>query len=188
MNPRDRRALVVGGAASTGTFLVRRELPWAVRSVLQLRERAEQQVATAARARAVLAAEPGARDSLAGVLNSIVALAPKLVEGRSSAEAQASLSGLVSLAASRHGLKVVRVDPLPDSAAGVFRRVVVHAELEGDVAGLAGVLKGLETSQSLLSVTSLGVSSPDPYSRAGVPEVLHLELDVSGYYLPRGAP
>jgi hypothetical protein len=105
----------------------------------------------------------------------------------SSAEAQASLSALVSLAANRHGLKVARLDPLPDSSAGVFSRVTVHAELEGDVAGLAGLLRAVETSEPLLSVVSLAVSAPDPYARPNTPEVLHLEIDVSGYYMPRGS-
>lgn len=188
MNPRDRRALLVGGAVILGALVVLRVLPRTVAAVGGLRERTAQQSAAASRARAVLAAAPAARDSLERVLNAIVALAPQLVDVHSAAEAQASLSALVSLAASRHGLKVARLDPLPDSSVGVFNRVTVHAELEGDVAGLAGLLRAVETSEPLLSVVSLAVSAPDPYARPNAPEVLHLEINVSGYYLPRGSP
>jgi hypothetical protein len=70
----------------------------------------------------------------------------------------------------------------------VFRRVTRHAELAGDVAGLAGLLRAVETSEPLLSVVSLAVSAPDPHAHPSTPEVLHLEIDVSGYYLPRGSP
>ena len=191
MTPRDRRALLVGGAAVFGALVMLRVLPWTVAAVGRLRERTAQQSAAASRARAVLAVAPAARDSLTRVLNAIVALAPQLVDVHSAAEAQASLSALVSLAANRHGLKVARLDPLPplpDSSAGVFRRVTVHAELEGDVAGLAGLLRAVETSEPLLSVVSLAVSAPDPYAHPNAPEVLHLEIDVMGYYLPRGSP
>jgi len=188
VTPRDRRALFVGGAVVCGALAVLRVLPWTVAAVGRLRERTTQQFAAASRARVVLAAAPATRDSLARVLNAIVALAPQLVDVHSAAEAQASLSALVSLAASRHGLTVARLDPLPDAAAGVFRRVTLHAELQGDVAGLAGLLRAVETSEPLLSVVSLAVSAPDPYAHPHTPEVLQLEIDVSGYYLPRGSP
>ena len=188
MTLRDRRALLVGGAVVAGALMVLRVLPWTVAVVGGLRERTSQQFVAASRARTVIAGAPAVRDSLARVLNAIVALASQLVDVHSAAEAQASLSALVSLAASRHGLKVARLDPLPDSPAGVFNRVMVHAELEGDVAGLAGLLRAVETSEPLLSVVSLAISAPDPYARPNAPEVLHLEIDVSGFYLPRGSP
>jgi hypothetical protein len=119
-------------------------------------------------------------------LGGIVALARVLVDGHTTAEAQASLSGLVSLAANRHALRVVRLDPLPDSSVGVFNRVAVHAELEGDIAGLGGLLKTVESGEPLLSVGALSVTTPDPRSSGKAPELLHLELDVTGYFLPRG--
>jgi nitric oxide reductase activation protein len=108
----------MGSAAVFGALAVLRVLPWTFAAVGRLRERATQQFAAASRARVVLAAAPAARDSLARVLSAIVALAPQLVDVHSAAEAQASLSALVSLAASRHGLKLARLDPLPDSAGG----------------------------------------------------------------------
>lgn len=186
MTARDRRALYLGAAVIFGVVLLVGVLPWATRSIARLRARAEQQSQVASSARALLAATPFVRDSLVRVLNDIVALAPKLVDGRSTADAQASLTALVSLAANRHDLKVVRLDPFPDSSAGVFRRANVHAELEGDIVGFTGFLKAIETAAPLLSIDALGVSVPDPRANPNTPEALHIELDVSGYYLPRG--
>jgi hypothetical protein len=186
MTARDRRALFLGAAVILGVVLLVRALPWAARSLVRLRARVTQQSQIASSARALLAATPFMRDSLGRVLNDIVALAPKLVDGRSAAEAQASLSALVSLAANRHDLKVVRLDPLPDSSAGVFSRANVHAEMEGDIVGLTGFLKAIETATPLLSIGALAVAAPDPRANPNTPEALHLELDLSGYYLPRG--
>jgi Type II secretion system (T2SS), protein M subtype b len=183
---RDFRALRRGGAIIVATLLVLRGGPWAVRSLRHLRERAIAQAKTAAQAREVLMSASAVRDSLGSVLGAIVGLAPELVDGHSEAEAAASLSGVLNLQASQRHIRVVRLDPLPDSGVGVFGRVTVHAELEGDVGGLAGLLKTIEAGESLLSVSTLVVTAPDPIVRGNSPELLHVELDVSGYYLPRG--
>lgn len=183
MTSRDRKALLLGGGTVALAILVLRVVPWAIRGVAHLRDQAGERQATAARAAAMIAGGAATRDSLSLILAAIVALAPDLVEGRSTAEAQASLSGLVSLLANRNSLKVLRVDALPDSTLGVFSRVGVHAELEGDATGLAGMLRSLETGQPLLSVPTLALTAPDPASRA---EALHIEVDVTGLYLPRG--
>ncbi|MGH7612411.1 MAG: type II secretion system protein GspM [Gemmatimonadales bacterium] len=188
MTPRDARAIQLGTAAILGALIVLRGAPAAVRGVAWLHQRAIAQADVAARSRALLAASPATQDSLSGVLRGIVGLAPTLVDGHSAAEAAASLSGMVSHAANRHALKVLRLDPLPDSTAGVFSRVSVHAELEGDVAGAARLLRAIERGAPLLSVTALAVSATDPWSRPGTGEVLRVEMDVTGFYLPRATP
>jgi hypothetical protein len=187
MTPRDRRALVWGGAAVLGAVLVLRVVPLTVRSVSALRTEAREGVQTLTRAGEVLAAAPATRDSLAQVLGAVVALAPRLVEGRTAAEAQASLSGLVSLAASRHAMRIVRLDPLPDSAGdGAFNRVAVHVELEGDVSGLTRFLGAGETGDPLLTLPALSVQATDPVGRPNAAEQLKIELTIAGLYLPRG--
>src|SRR5438552_17306447 len=102
----------MGGALVLVAGLVLEVFPWVVRSVVALRSRARAQAATLARAEDVLVREPEVRDSLTQVLSRVVALAPKVVDGKTGAEAQASLSGLVSLVANRQQLKVVRLDQI----------------------------------------------------------------------------
>jgi len=187
MTPRDRKALVLGGAVVLGAVLVVRIIPWGVRSVSALRTRAGERVETLARVRDGLAAAPALRDSLTRTLGAVVALAPRLVDGRTAAEASSSLSALVSIAASHHQVRLVRLDPLPDSAAGVFRRVAVHAELEGDVRGLTRFLRAIETGDPLLTIPTLAVLAPDPLGRVPGPETLRAELEVAGFFLPREA-
>ena len=184
MTPRDRRALQVGSAAVVAALLVLRVLPWGVRHALDWRARTLQQQVTLGRAEALLAQTPAVRDSLGQALTRVVALAPALLDGRTPADAAASLASLVTLAASRHALQVMRVDPLPDSVAGVFARVAIHVELEGDVRGLAGLLGKLETGEPLLTIPQVSVDAPAPASR-GAPEALHIALTIQGYALPR---
>jgi len=185
MTPRDRRALLIGGAIVLGAVLVLRVVPSGVRSVLALRTRTLERVETLARVRDALAAAPALRDSLTEALGAVVALAPRLVDGRSSAEASASLSALVSLVARRHAVRLVRLDPLPDSAAGAFRRVAVHAELEGDVRGLTRFLRAIETGDPLLTVPALAIHASDPFKQSPGPEALRAEVQVMGFFLPR---
>jgi type II secretory pathway component PulM len=188
VNARDRRALLLGGGAVLGAVLMLRVLPWAVRSVRALRAEAAERVALLSRADEVLAGAPAARDSLARALGDVVGLAPKLVDGHTAAEAQASLSGLISLTASRHALRVLRLDPLPDSTAGAFGRVALRAELEGDVAGLTRFVKTIEVGDPLLTLPALSIQAADPVGRPNAAEQLRIEAMVTGLYLPRRAP
>jgi hypothetical protein len=185
MTPRDRRALLYGGGAILGAVLLLRVLPWAVRSVVALRAEAAERVEMLARADEVLAGAGATRDSLAGAFAAIVALGPRFVEGRSAADAQAALADLVSFTARRLALRVARLDPLPDSAAGPFGKVALHTELEGDLAGLTRFLKAVETGDPLLTVPALSVQALDAAGRPNAPEQLKIEATVAGFYLPR---
>lgn len=186
MTPRDRRALILGAGAVLSAVVALRVLPWAVRSVIALRAEAAERVEMLARADEVLAGAPAVRDSLARAFGEVVALAPRLVDGHTAAEAQASLAGLVSLAASGHRLRVMRLDPLPDSVAGAFGRVALHAELEGDVAGLTRFLKAIEVGDPLLTIPVLSIQAADPVGRPNAAEQLKVEATIAGLYLPRG--
>jgi Type II secretion system (T2SS), protein M subtype b len=186
--PRDRRALIWGGAAVIGAVLALRVVPSTLRAVAALRVEAIDRVRTVARANDFLGGAAATRDTLAQTLGAVVALAPRLIEGRTAAEAQASLSSLVSLAASQHALRVMTLDPLPDSSAdGAFNRVAVHVELEGDIAGLARFLGAVEKGDPLLTLPALAVQAIDPTGTANGAEQLKVEATIIGLYLPRTA-
>ena len=185
MKARDRRALLWGLGAVVGGVALLRGVPVAIRGVKELRERTIAQRVTLTRVEDVIVRGPWVRDSLALAYQEIVALAPDLVDGETPADAQAGLSALFSLEANRHALKVVRLDPLPDSAAGVFHRVALHAELEGDIGGVTGLLGTVETTEPLLTVSSLSIGTSDAVPHPRTSEVLHVTLDLGGYYLAK---
>lgn len=180
--------MIIGASAIGLALLLMRGVPWSVNAVRRLRDRAIGDEATANRARDLVTRGPAVRDSLDYVLSDVVALAPRLVNGRSSAEAQATLAGLINFTAGRNALKVDGIDALPDSSSGVFAQVRARAVLEGDIRGLVGVLRAIETGEPILTAPSLSVTAPDPGSPKGAPEMLHIEVLVTGYYLPKGTP
>jgi hypothetical protein len=184
MTARDRRALVLGLTVTLAALVVLRGIPWAARRQSGLRTRAVEAGAAAQRARDVLAVAATRRDSLGTALAAVVALAPRLIDGHTSAGAGASLASLVTLAASEHRLRVVRLDPQPDSSGGVFAQVRVHAELEGDVRGLVGFLRALDAGPPVLAVPALAVLAPAPPGSGA--EALRIEATITGRYLPRG--
>lgn len=181
MTPRDRRALVLGLGTVISAAMAFRIVPAAIRGAVNWRAHVEAQQQSLRREQALVASLPRLKDSLGQSLTRVVALAPRLVAVGTPAEASASLASVVSVAASRHSLRVVRMDPLPDSAAGMFTRIAVRTELEGDIRGLTGLLQVLETGDPVLTVVALTVDAPQPVTGKGVPETLHIGLTVSGY-------
>jgi len=186
MTARDRRALVWGASVIIAAFVALRVLPGALRAASAWHVRAEARQEALAHTRRLLASVPQLEDSLRVLLPAVVALAPHLVDGRTPSEASASLASLIALEARRHALSVVRVDPLPGAAAGVFTRVAVHAEFEGDVRGLVAILQAIETGEPILTVESVSVDAPEGASPGGTTERLRIEITVAGYGLPRG--
>lgn len=184
MRHRDRLALIWGACAiATGSVLLRIG-PWAVGSILEARQQLATRSATLAEARWLVEAAPALRDSLATALRGFVGLAPKLVAGRTQAEASAEMASDVRTLANRTALKLVQLTPKADATRGILRRVTLHGEFQGDVAGMSAFIRGVETGDRLLTLESLSVVAPDPVPRPGAAEVLHVELDITGWYLP----
>ncbi len=184
MTPRDRRALMIGGFIVTGAVLALRVLPWGVRLATgahaELRDRADLLAST----RQELASLPQLRDSAAVLTRALVALAPQVLSGSTPAEAGADLSGRMSLAASRAPARVDRLDPLPDSSGvGRLGRARVHAVFETDVRGLIAFLRAIDAGDEVLTLDELHVAAPEPGAPDRGPEVLKVEVTVSGWYI-----
>ena len=186
MTQRDRRALLVGGTVVIAAVFVFRVLPWTVRSAVAAETRLREQAVLLARARVDLDDATLLRDSAAELSRALVGLAPRILSGSSAAEAIADLSGRVNLAGSTHQAKLERVDPLPDSAlAGRLHRVALRIAFECDVRGLVGVLQELEFGKAALAVRELRVTAVDAASPDKSPEVLRVNLTVTGWFLIR---
>lgn len=186
MTERDRRALMLGGGVVLVALLLR-VLPWTVRSALAAEAGLRERAALLARARADLADAAVLRDSAAQLGQALVGLAPKILSGNTVADAVSDLSGRVNLAASGHQAKLERMDPVADSTvAGRLHRATLRAAFECDVRGLAGVLQALEFGKTALSVRELRVTAIDASSLNKNPEVLRVELTVTGWFLISG--
>lgn len=184
MTPRDRRALLVGGIAIAGAVLALRVLPWAVRRVTAAHAALRERATMLARTREEMASLPQLRDSAAVLSQALVALAPQVLSGSTPAEAGADLSGRMNLAASRAPAKVQRLDPLPDSSGdGRLGRVRVHAALETDVRGLIALIRTLDAGDEVLKLDEFHVEAPEPGTTQRGPEILKVEITISGWYI-----
>ena len=187
MTPRDRRALRLGFAA-VGLALAARLGVIAAARVWDARERLDARVELLARMRADLREAPRLQDSAEAVRRKIGGLAGEVLAPGTEMEAAASLSSLVSMAADRGHLRVSRSETMPDSArAGPARRVSVRASLESDTGGLVGFLSALASGAAVLTVGELSVAA-DPPPSPSAPELLHTDVTVRGWYLPRAEP
>ena len=181
VSARDRRTLAIGAGIMLCAWLALRVAPWTARGVTNLRVRSTLAVLTMERAREAVAEHPIVRESLAVRARRLVALAPRLLDGATPAEAGASLAALVGGAATMRQVRVVRQDARPDSSASVFDRVVLRIEAEGDAAGIAGWIADLEEGVKLLRVRSLAITAPEPAASAGQAERLRAELVVEAW-------
>ena len=184
MTARDRRALLLGGVAIASAVLGMRVMPWAARRATQAHAVLRERTALLARTREEMASLPTLRDSAAVLSQALLALAPQVLSGSTPAEAGADLSGRMNLAASRAPAKVERMDPLPDSSGdGRLGRVRVHAALETDVRGLIALIRTIDTGDEVLKLDELRVEAPEPGTVERGPEILKVEITVSGWYI-----
>jgi len=184
MTARDRRALLLGGVAIASAVLGLRVLPWAVRRATQAHAVLRERTTLLARTREEMASLPTLRDSAAVLSQALLALAPQVLSGATPAEAGADLSGRMNLAASRAPAKVERLDPLPDSSGdGRLGRVRVHAALETDVRGLIALIRAIDMGDEVLTLDELRVEAPEPGTMQRGPEILKVEITVSGWYI-----
>jgi len=184
MTIRDKRALQLGGAAVLGALLLLRVIPWGVRRAAAAERELAANAELLARTQVELADQQPLTDSVAQVTRAVVALAPRILSGRSAAEAVADLSGRVNLAATRHHARLDRTDPAADSlTTGRLTRVAVRATLETDVRGLTEFLQAIAQDPAVLSVDDLHVVANDPASVDAQPEVLRVDVTVRGWFL-----
>jgi len=184
MTLRDRRALLMGGIVLGLAVFGLRVLPAVVRRMTDASSVLRERATLLARTHDEMASLPRLRDSAAVLSQALIALAPQVLSGSTSAEAGADLSGRMNLVASRAPARIERIDLLPDSSGdGRLGRVRVHAALETDVRGLVALLRAVDASDEVLKLDELRVEAPEPGTVQRGPETLKVQITVSGWYL-----
>jgi hypothetical protein len=185
LTPRDRRTLLLGASVMASAWLATRGVPALLRAHADSRARTEASVQQLAAAREALEGATWTRDSLAARGRRLVEWAPRLVAGATPSEAMAELQSLVSDLASQHRVRIVRVQPSADSAAGLFTPVRLRVEAQADVSGLAHWLAAMEEDDRLLTIVGLSISAPEPAAVSNQAEVLRAELVIAGWAAPK---
>lgn len=178
---RERRTLLLGGVIVLMAWLTTRVAPKALGAYVASRERASVLVDQASRARELVHDESMLRDSLGSQGRRLVELAPRLIAGRTSAEAGATISALVSGLAATSQVRLSRIEPVTDSSAGLLVRVGVRLDAQGDIRGISRWLAMLEEGMPDLSIRSLQISATNPGGSAGQTELLRVQVGVVGW-------
>ncbi|HEX5387136.1 MAG TPA: GspMb/PilO family protein [Gemmatimonadales bacterium] len=187
MNPRDRRALIWGGAIVAFATLGLRVAPGAVRELRARRDALSAKQLLLARIHADLQGASALVDSAPAVERRLVALAPRLLDGPDESAATSDLTSRVTRAAGRSA-RIVGTAPEPDSArVGRLRRVGLRVSVASDAPGTLAMLARLGEGGVVLSVSGVAITAVDPASGPGTPEILRSDVTVRGWYL-EGAP
>ncbi len=97
------------------------------------------------------------------------------------------LAAVVTDAADANGVHLSSLQPAFDSTThSLLVSVVVHASGTGDVHGVAGMLRDLESGVPLVDVRQMTVAQSDPAATPDRMETLHVEFTARGLF--RGVP
>ncbi|HSU93718.1 MAG TPA: type II secretion system protein GspM [Gemmatimonadaceae bacterium] len=188
MTGRDRRALVIGVCVTLIVLVGRNALPALFTWRRAAREAASRNEEKLDRAKLSLRRAAQVQDSLKSRSIRVVALAPALLGGGSPATASATLAGIVSGAAARSNVRIGALQLSADTATrGVFTRVSVHGDATGDIAGITAMLGALEGGPTLLAISELSITQPEPGAPSDHAEALRVELAVVGLMLRQSA-
>lgn len=181
MTPRELRFVIIGGIVISSLLGVGEGWPRLRERVEVGRDRSWQAQVQLAKVDAAIAARDRIVDSLAVARERFVALAPRLLAGRSPQEAVANLVSLASAAASAPGLRMTAVQSTADSVSGhYFVAVVVRGDLVGDIAGVCDFLHALESGPVSVGLRSLLIEQQEPAAPADRPEQLHVRFALQG--------
>ncbi|HET7602824.1 MAG TPA: GspMb/PilO family protein [Gemmatimonadales bacterium] len=185
MTSRERRLMVVATSLVACAFFLRMT-PGLLRRWHRTSSEFDQQASLFARLRDEVRSVEATSNRADSVRRHFIALDTAILAGQTEAEASASLSAQLNLAADRAGALLQQAVPVTDStAAGALHRVTAHATFAGDTRGIARILQSLAEDPVAMGVRTIRLVAPDPGSPDGVAEMLSLELDVSGWYQER---
>jgi hypothetical protein len=185
MTSRERRLIGIAGSLVAAALLARLA-PSVLHCWEQTRSELQQQAMLLTRLGAEVAAVESTSSRADSVRRRFIALDTAILAGHTEAEAAASLSAHLNLAADRAGALLQQTVPMADSAtAGLLRRVTAHATFAGDTRSVAKTLLSLAEDPVAIAVRTVRLVAPDPGSPDGAAETLSLELEVSGWYQER---
>lgn len=186
LDARDRRAVVLGIAATAGLLVLFRVLPawWGWR--LHTRATATETITQWQRAEGVVKGLSQALDTMEARIARLRQLGPVFVTGETPAEAAATLGGLVGEIARASQVRLDAIDVRVDSSdATRLPRVRLDAQATADVTGLAELLRRLEDGVVWLTVPRLSVRAPPVAGPPNDVEMLSLRFSVEGIALLR---
>ncbi len=180
---KDARTLLIGAACVSTMLLVGKIIPALVAShratAVQLRMiRGE-----LAQDRQIVDRRNEITRSLDATTTAFLGIAPAFLKGNAASQGAAMLASVVADAADANGVHLSSLQPVADtSSRTLVVPVSVHTSGTGDIRGISGMLRDLESDVPVVEVEQLMIAQPDPTAPADHMEMLHVEMTVHGLY------
>lgn len=165
-------------------ILVLKLIPWGWRSALDRKSDLDNRVGLLQRMQHEVSSAARLEDSGVVVKGRLAAVIPKLLTGRTRAEATADLGARLAATASRHRVRVSRTASVSDTIGAQLGQVAVRTALESDTRGLIEFLDAMSRDSVVLVVDSVHVMVVDPLVSHDRAELVRTELTVRGWFLP----
>ena len=123
--------------------------------------------------------EPGAAEHRQALEQRMPELLPQFVPGDNSQLAAAALVERINTLARQEGLQVGTTRVAGEVSAGEFRRIVVQAELQGELTGVTRLVAALEFGPWRVSIPTLNIRRQAGFAQSNDTSVL-VTLGVSG--------
>ncbi|HEU5155050.1 MAG TPA: GspMb/PilO family protein [Gemmatimonadales bacterium] len=184
MTPRERRTLTVGAFVLVLIIVTTRMLPPLVSGMVGMQREVAARRDLLTRLQAQVAAGTTLTDSASALRSKLRTLAPAILVGHNGAEALEDLNARMGVLARHGGARVQRAVPMADSLkAGVLHRVSLRLGLECDLRALVAVLRMMDQDTTAIATDALRIAATNASSPRSVPEVLNVDLVVSGWYV-----
>lgn len=180
---RDRRTLVRGCVCIVLILLVGKGMPAWRRATGAVSTGTTAARAQLARDERLIGERRRTSEALDRRTTALIGLSAAFFKGRSPDEGAAALAAQVSDAAAENGVHLGSLQPHADSAPNALLvPISVSTSGTGDIRGIEGMLRDLESSAPLVDVRQLTVSQPDPAAPTDRMEMLHVEITVRGMF------
>lgn len=179
ISPRERRFLMIGGAALVAFLATNYLIVPAVSSHLQVRSEYREKFQALERFQLVVEGKRRYEKKFADAEQLFTQLQQQLLPGEKAAVAAADLQAMLHKAAGEAGVTIVSESILSPKKAEGFTQVSVELSLNSDMKKLRDFLYKIESSRKMLTVPKLTLNATFP--RPGVE--LQVTVVVSGYAL-----
>ncbi len=131
----------------------------------------------------IIAGRSGVTKSLDKTSTAFLGLSPAFLKGSSASQAAAGLASVIADAADANGVHVASLQPEVDSVTkSLIVPVIVRISATGDVRGVSGMLRDLESGVPLVDIRQVTIAQSDPTATSERMESLHVDLTVRGLY------
>lgn len=180
---RDMRTLLIGAACVSTMLLVGKVIPALVASHRAAAAQLRMIRGDLAQDRETVGRRNEIVRSVDATTTAFLGIAPAFLKGNAASQGAAMLASVVADAADGNDVHLSSLQPVADtSTRTLVVPVSVHTNGTGDIRGILGMLRDLESGVPVVEVQQLMIAQTDPTAPADHMEMLHVELTVRGLY------